>query len=357
MKTGNRLQKLRLKLTEQELDGIFISQPENRQYLSGFDGSAGYLLITQHDAVLATDSRYTEQGKIQSPDYEIFLISNSLSEWFLRFTSRLDAGRLGFESCHLTFATYQKLLETLDQAKSPIKLVPVEGLVEPLRAVKEPEEIDLITKATEITDKVFNYLHKIVRSGMTEKELAWELEKFFHDNGSQGLAFETIVASGPNGAMPHAKPSERQISQGEPVVVDMGARFGDYASDMTRTFCLGTPDDTFKKVYDTVLGAQLTAETLIKDGMTGEEADRLARTVIEEAGYGEAFGHSLGHGVGLAIHEQPRLGSRSADILASGMVFTIEPGIYLPGWGGVRIEDTVLLDGGKVRVLSRALKT
>ena len=165
------------------------------------------------------------------------------------------------------------------------------------------------------------------------------------------------MASGPKAALPHARPSARTIQEGEPVLMDIGARINGYSSDITRTICLGQPDDNFKKVYDVVLGAQMTALELIKEGMTGEQADNLARAVIAEAGYAEAFGHALGHGVGLAAHEAPRLGPGAKDELVSGMVFTIEPGVYLPGWGGVRIEDLVVLQDGKLRVLSKARKT
>jgi len=192
--------------------------------------------------------------------------------------------------------------------------------------------------------------------GMTEKEIAWEIEKFMRENGSQPLPFDIIVASGQNSAMPHARPSQRKIGSGEPVVIDIGARYEGYSSDLSRTICPGVADDTFRKVYDAVLGAQLTAIAIIKEDMSGEEADSLARTVIEEAGYGEAFGHALGHGVGLAPHEQPRLGPNSTQQLGSGMVFTIEPGIYIAGWGGVRIEDLMVIEKSETRVLSKARK-
>jgi Xaa-Pro aminopeptidase len=191
---------------------------------------------------------------------------------------------------------------------------------------------------------------------MTELEAGWEIERFMREHGSQPVPFEVIVQSGPNSALPHARPSERKIGQGEPIVIDIGAKVGGYASDLTRTLCLGTPDDRFKRVYDIVLGAQLAAEALVKEGMSGEVADSMARTIIQEAGHGDAFGHSLGHGVGLAVHENPRLGPNSTDVLANGMVFSIEPGIYIPGWGGVRIEDLVTLDKGQIRVLSKAPK-
>jgi len=228
--------------------------------------------------------------------------------------------------------------------------------VESLRAIKEPEEIELITKAVEISDSAVEYIKDVIHVGMNEKELAWEIEKFMRENGSQSLPFDIIVASGPNSALPHAKPSSRAIQPGEPILIDIGARIGGYASDLTRTICLGTPDKAFNKIYDIVLGAQLTAIAMIKENMTGEEADSLARVVIEEAGYNEAFGHGLGHGIGLAPHELPRLGPNSSERLVDGMVFTIEPGIYLSGWGGVRIEDVVIMENGKLRVITKAKK-
>ncbi|MFC1865065.1 M24 family metallopeptidase [Chloroflexota bacterium] len=355
-KTANRLQKLRRSLVEKEIDAILVSQPENRYYLSGFDGSSGYLLITPQNQVLATDFRYTEQAGAQAPDYRIFQITNDTSDWFPRLVAELDLSKLGFETGHVTFTMYRQLSDILNKAQSRLKLTPVDGLVESLRATKEPEEIELITEAGEISDKAFEYIKDMVHVGMTEKEVAWEIEKFMRENGSQALPFDVIVASGPNSALPHARPSQRKINSGEPVVIDIGAMVGGYSSDLTRTICLGTPDDTFKKVYDTVLGAQLAAMAIIKEGMSGNEADSLARTVIEEAGYSEAFGHALGHGVGLAPHEQPRLGPNSTELLTSGMVFTIEPGIYLTGWGGVRIEDMAVMENGKIRVISKAGK-
>jgi Xaa-Pro aminopeptidase len=357
LNTANRLARLRQKLTEKELDGIFVSQPENRFYLSGFAGSAGYLVITAKDAILATDFRYIEQSKAQAPDYQIFQITGKLEEWFPRLTGGLNTKRLGFESGDVTFAFHHQLTDIPGQARSTLQLIPVEGLVESIRTIKEPEEMALIAQAAGISDSAFVHVIGKIHIGMTEKEVAWEIEKFMREHDSQSVPFEPIVAAGPNSALPHARPSLRPIKAGEPVVIDIGARVGGYASDLTRTICLGKPDDTFKKVYDTVLGAQLAALALIKEGMTGEMADSLARTVIKEAGYAEAFGHALGHGVGLAPHEPPRLGPNSTEVLTSGMVFTVEPGIYLPGWGGVRIEDLVVMENGQLKVLSRAPKT
>jgi Xaa-Pro aminopeptidase len=221
---------------------------------------------------------------------------------------------------------------------------------------KEPEEIKFIEEAGRITAAALKHVDEALTAGMTERVLAWEIERFMRENGSQPVPFELIVAAGPNAALPHAKPSDRQIQAGEPVVVDIGSKQRSYCSDMTRTFCVGKPDDTFTKVYQTVLNAQQNAIAKLKAGMTGEEADMLAREVITKAGYGEAFGHSLGHGIGLVTHENPRVSPSSVDILSEGMVFTIEPGIYIKGWGGVRIEDDVAIQDGKLKVITSARK-
>ena len=351
-----RRQRLSQGLAEKEIDAIFVSQPENRRYLSGFDGSSGYLLITPQDAILATDFRYIEQAKIQAPGYEIFQITGDIVDWFPKLVAELNLRNLGFEAGHITFALHQQLSDILNKAPSPIRLIPVDGLVESLRAIKEPEEIELITKAVEISDAAVEYIENVIQTGMSEKEVAWEIEKFTRESGSETIPFELIVASGPNSALPHAKPSSRTIQSGEPVIIDIGARSGGYSSDLSRTICLGTPDNDFRKVYNTVLNAQLTAMATITEGMSGGQIDNLAREVIGQAGYSQAFGHSLGHGIGLASHELPRLAPNSADKLTSGMVFTIEPGIYLAGWGGVRIEDVVVMENGKGRTISRAKK-
>jgi Xaa-Pro aminopeptidase len=237
-----------------------------------------------------------------------------------------------------------------------VELVPVTSVVEKLREVKEPGEVERIRRAVEIADVAYEKVADSVEAGMTEKQVAWELEKTLRENGSEAIPFEIIVASGPNAALPHARPTERVLQDGDAVVIDMGATYLGYASDLSRTLCIGTPDDTFRKVYSIVLDAQLTAMSIIREDTTGHEADGAARTVITKAGYGEAFGHALGHGVGLAEHELPRLGQGSNEKLTAGMVFTVEPGIYLTGWGGVRIEDTVMLVDGKAESITKARK-
>jgi Xaa-Pro aminopeptidase len=353
---SNRLAKLSSQLAPKGLDAIVISQAENRRYLSGFTGSAGFLLISPQRAILATDFRYVEQAQAQAPAFEVVKIQGEIAKWFPRLASELDAQKLGFEGKDTSFSTYKELTDALSNAKKGISLVPTDGLVESLRAVKDKEELQLIKKAAALADAALEEILLRVRPDISEKELAWEIESFLRRNGSEPVPFELIVASGPNSALPHARPTDKIISNGEPVVIDIGAKVEGYTSDITRTICLGEGDSNFHRIYDIVLGAQLTALATLQTGMTGEQVDRLARTVIEQAGHKEAFGHGLGHGVGLATHEKPRLGTSSTDILAEGMVFTIEPGIYISGWGGVRIEDMVALEESKVRLLTQASK-
>jgi len=353
----SRLQKLRHSLAQKELDVLVVSQPENRRYLSGFTGSAGWLIVSQNSAYLAVDFRYVEQAKKESPDFEVIHIKGDMFGWFLKFLSDIGLKKAGFEADHISFATSQKLLKTIKDDGSQIELIPTAGLIESIRAIKEPEEIQLITEAVKLADAAFDHARSILRPGMTEKEAAWSLEKCLREKGSQTIPFDIIVASGPDAALPHAKPSEQPLLKNVPVVIDLGARVDGYCSDLTRTFIIGDGDKTFFKIYDIVLGAQLTALSNIIAGMDGNQADKLARTIIEQAKYNENFGHGLGHGVGLETHESPRLGAGSADLLIDNMVFTIEPGIYVPGWGGVRIEDTVVMENGKVKSLTRADKT
>jgi len=353
---NTRLPALRQKMLTDGLDAILISQPETRLYLSAFDGSSGYLLITADRATLATDFRYTEQASSQAQDFVTFETRGPLTGWLPELVSGLSSGKLGFEANHVTFAFHRQMSEILQTAVPGLSLAPVEGMVESLRAVKDPTELRFITAAAELGDRVFEEVAAAIRPGMTEKEIAWQLESRLRQRGSERMPFDIIVASGPNAALPHHHPSDRQIQPAETIVVDMGARLGGYCSDLSRTLWLGPPDDTFARVYGTVLEAQSAAIEGIRHGMTGHEADRLARDIIQQAGYGDAFGHSLGHGVGLAAHEEPRLSPNATGALENGMVFSIEPGIYLSGWGGVRIEDLAVMDNGGPRLLSRAQK-
>ena len=352
-----RLENLRAKLDEKELDALLISAAENRRYISGFTGSAGYLLVSQKDAFLATDFRYTEQAGNQSQGFQV-LNANRDWSWLTELLKDSSLSKIGFESQQMTVEAYRQLSKALKELSAPHRpsLVATTGTVEALRTVKDDQEVDFLKKAIEVADSAMEAVAPTIEPGETELQVAWRLEKAMRELGADSLSFDTIVAAGPNGAMPHHRPTERPIATGEPVVIDMGAMVGGYCSDITRTVCVGEPDDKFRKVYDIVLGAQMTAIATVQPGMSGDQADNLSRVVIAEAGYGENFGHSLGHGVGLVIHEHPGVGPRSNHFLEEGMVFTVEPGIYLSGWGGVRIEDVVLLGKDGAEVLSRAAK-
>jgi Xaa-Pro aminopeptidase len=353
---SERLERLRGQLAGKGVDAALVTRAENRRYLSGFHGTAGYLFITAKAAVLATDFRYTEQAVAEAPDFEILRISNSLADWFPGLTDDLGIKTLGFEAADVSFDYHHRLGQALKRKQVAVRLAPLHDMVESLRVVKDPTEIELISRAAAIGDAAFHAVEPEIRPGLTELQVAWELEKSLRENGSEPLPFDVIVAAGPNAALPHHRPSGRVIEKGDAVVIDMGARYGGYASDLSRTICAGAPDDTYRKVYSTVLKAQAAAVSAVTAGVTGHRADSAARKFIRAAGYGEAFGHSLGHGVGLAEHELPRLGPGSHETLIDGMVFTVEPGIYLTGWGGVRIEDLFVMENGKARQLSNARK-
>ena len=351
-----RLQNLRNKLLPDGPDGLLIGSSPNRRYLSGFRGSAGWLLITFSEAYLSVDFRYVEQAKQEAEGFEILHISGDLQAWLPGLISKLGISRLGIEADHVAYSTFQAISQLSKTASPPFKLLPVKNMAESLRMVKDDGELMAIQKACQIADDAIQGLALRLEAGVSEKQVAWNLESLLRQQGSDTLPFEIIVASGPNAALPHAQPSDRLIGEGETVIMDFGARYGGYCSDMTRTFMIGEQTEKFNTVYNIVLGAQMTALTVIEKGMSARSADGLARGMIENAGYGEFFGHGLGHGIGLETHESPRIGSVSDDILQDDMVFTVEPGIYLPGWGGVRIEDTVTITDGKLRTLTHASK-
>lgn len=349
-----RLSKLRGALAANGLDAMFVTQPQNTRYLSGFTGGEGVVLVvTPQEAIAVTGFIYREQIQREVPDWELVEVKDKLVSAFPELTARLGVKRIGFESTHLTVDQHREWAEALPDCE----LVPVKEMIEDQRGVKEEEEIDAIAKAVVLADSAFAHIVKFIRPGMTEKEVGWELERYMRTRGAEKVSFDIIVGSGPNGAMPHATLSERVIRAGEPIVMDLGAVVDGYCSDLTRTIVIGEPDDTFRAVYDTVLRAQVHAEAKIMPGMTGQEADAISREIITEAGHGGAFGHSLGHGIGLAVHEKPRVSRvEGENVLKPGMVFTVEPGIYLPDWGGVRIEDIVVLREDGCQVLTRASK-
>tara|TARA_B100001123_G_scaffold424579_1_gene536289 strand:+ start:15706 stop:16785 length:1080 start_codon:yes stop_codon:yes gene_type:complete len=351
-----RITQLREKISSAGLDGLIISNPDNRRYISGFTGSAGYLLITLDETILATDFRYIEQSTQQAPNFEIYRISGAVN-WISDLLNRVSISKLGFEAADLSVNLHASMLDEIVKVKPQHPdFIPTTDLIEPLRMVKDSEEIALVSKAVDLADDAFLEVSKKIQIGHSELSIAWEIEKTMKEMGADSISFDTIVASGPNGAKPHHRPSERKIQSGEPIVIDMGAKFQGYCSDMTRTICIGEPEPKLKEIYDIVLGAQLTAIATVNSEMTSGDADKISRDIINEAGYGDLFGHSLGHGIGLEVHENPRVGPGGNDNLVNGTIFTIEPGIYITGWGGVRIEDTVIMENGSVRTLNKSHK-
>ena len=353
--TKQRLDNLRAAIDDNGLDGLLISDADNRRYMSAFVGSAGYLFVTRDGAVLATDSRYTEQAAEQAPDFRVDRISARL-DWLPGLCAEFGVKKLGFEADDITVSQFERIKQAFSEKGAETTLESTTGLTLDLRAIKDQSELDLLARAIEIGDEAFDEVSEEISPGMTEAEVAERVEQAVKSRGAESISFETIVAAGPNAARPHHRAGDTVIREGQTVVIDMGARYQGYCSDLTRTIVLGDADDKTKRVYDIVLSAQLTAIEMVEAGMTGSETDMLARKVIQETGHGDYFGHSLGHGVGLQVHENPGVGPTSKGELKDGMVFTVEPGIYLPGWGGVRIEDIVVLEQGKARVMSKARK-
>jgi Xaa-Pro aminopeptidase len=349
-----RLAEVRRIMKANKLPALLVSQEQNRRYLSGFKGSAGMLLITQQHAILSTDFRYWAQAAQQAPDFALYQAKGSVQDYLPGLIeAAASPKRVGFESGTVTVAGFETMKATLPT----VRWVKTNGLIEQVRWVKDADEIAQTRRAIELAENAFADVTAHIEPGMTEAQIAWELEVHMRTHGATGLAFDTIVASGPNAALPHYHAGERPIQEGEPITIDWGAELDGYRSDLTRTIVIGEPDAKFREVYDIVLKAQVNAINNIKANTTGKEADAFSRDIIAAAGYGEYFGHSLGHGVGLATHEGPRASwLAEEERLPAGTVITIEPGIYIPGWGGVRIEDMIVVNEHGVEVLSHLPK-
>lgn len=355
----SRLQQVREKMTEQHLDGFMVSVAENRRYLSGFsaedtqfDETAGALLISASRMVLATDSRFELQAQRETPRWERFIYKKGLSQELPGILQDLDLRRLGFESVRLSVQQSNQMREALSNAGMKIDLIDTENFVETLRLRKSEAEIEAIRHALELAEEAFQRLRGSLAAGRSEADLAWGLERAMRESGAEGLSFPVITAAGQNAALPHAVPGTREIAEGEPILFDWGARLHGYCSDISRTVVIGKPDDTFRAVFTTVYEAQQKAIEAIRPGITGKQVDKVARDHIDQAGFSGKFGHGLGHGTGLAVHEAPRLSPIREDTLEPGMVFTVEPGIYLPDWGGVRLENMVAVREHGAEVLN-----
>jgi len=352
-----RIRRVRSELQQKQLDGLLVSQPENRRYLSGFTGSAGFLIISQRETFLLSDFRYMTQGPQQAPEYEFVKVERGFPKRGLKpILERVTGRRIGFEAADMTVSGHAAWLEGIKDSGLPVELVATGNLVEGPRAVKDEQELAIIAEAVRIVDDAFAKLRETIRPGMSERDVAWRLEQLVREEGAEALSFPTIIASGPNAAKPHHGVSDRKIQAGEPIVCDFGAKYEGYCSDITRTICIGQPDAKFNEIYELVLKAQLTAELRILPGIEAKVGDQYARDVISQAGYGEQFGHGLGHGVGLQVHEAPTMGPSGELKLAPAMTVTVEPGVYLPEWGGVRIEDICFVRHNGLEVVNRASK-
>lgn len=338
---GDRLE---AKLAERELDRMLVTDLTNVRYLTGFTGTNGACVCGPGIRLFLTDFRYTERAEAEVEGWETVTIGG---DWLKGIAERLE-GRVGFEDDHMSVRLLEKLKEKLGEGT---EMVAAGGRVEELRRVKDDEELAKIAEASKLADEVWIWTLEQGLAGRPEREVARAAEARIRELGGDP-SFPAIVAAGPNGALPHAEPGEREIGRGELVVFDMGAQVDGYCSDGTRTYATGEPGEEAREVYEVVRAAQAAALEAIRPGVTGEDVDSAARRLIDDAGHGEHFGHALGHGVGLEVHEGPRLSQRSEDVLTPGEVVTVEPGIYLPGRLGVRIEDLVVVTDEGLRNLS-----
>jgi Xaa-Pro aminopeptidase len=348
-----RQQALRGELDRRNLALFVVTKPANLQYLTGFRGSAGLGLFTASGASLLVDPRYSVQARNQAVGVEVIEIKSGLLRAAARRLRKQGRKRVGFEDAHLTWAEFEVLRR---EANSSISWQSTGGLVEELRAVKDALEIDQIREAGKLTADVFQEIAKNVRAGGREQDLAAEIDYKIRQHGGEGAAFETIVASGPRGALPHARPSEKALTYGELVIFDFGAIHSGYAADMTRTLYLGTPDRRIRSLYNSVLEAQREGIERLRAGVKAADVDFAARKQLATRNLEEFFTHSTGHGVGLEIHERPRIGEREKSRIVSGSVVTVEPGIYIEGFGGIRIEDTLLVTQDGREILTPAPK-
>lgn len=355
-----RLIALRKRLEKISPDTLWIIQPENRRYLSGFraedmqlNESSGSLLINKRHSILLTDSRYTAEAKREASDFEVVTLKNGIIEDLPKLLARLKTKILGFEEDHLTCKLHRQISKRLRALSKPIRLTSLKGLVDSMREIKDGIEIDTIEASANMMTAILDEVIEKLQPGLTERQISWEIEGLSREAGAEGLAFPPIVASGPNGALPHAVTTERKIRPREPIILDVGLKHDGYCCDISRTVFLETPGPKFRKIYMTVRRAQLSALEYIKPGKDSTYPDSIARDVISDAGFGDYFGHSLGHGVGLAVHENPRLAPRKPVKLKQGMVVTVEPGIYIPGKGGVRLEEMVVIERNGPRLLTK----
>lgn len=347
-----RLKKFRELLEGKGIDAALVSRREDVIYLSGFTGSSGTLLISQKESRLVTDFRYVEQAAIQTPSYEVVQYRGALTGSLNDLIKKDGYKNIGIEEYYLTLERYEDYKANI-QVET---LLPMGNLISNLRMVKSTSEIEIIKKAVIIAENAFDHILSYIKPGVKELEIAAELEYSMKKQGAKGASFETIVASGVRSAMPHGTASEKVIEMGDAITMDFGCIYEDYCSDMTRTVFLGNPGEEMRKIYGIVLEAQLKALEGAHRGLAGKEIDGIARKIIAGNGYEKNFGHGLGHGVGLEVHEAPRLSPAGDIMMEDKMVVTVEPGIYIHGLGGVRIEDMIIINSDAPEVLNKASK-
>lgn len=348
----DRIVQLRQKLKQHHLDGLLVESFPNRQFLTGFSGTGGWVVVGGREQLLAVDSRYTIQAKRQAHEFEVQEVS-SFKEWWQEFAKRAKGKRIAFESHLVPFAQVKQLRDP------NIKLVASKYLVEEIRQQKDEREQKLLLQAQQITDETYGRLKKKIKLGMTEQEIAWTIEKLLKELGADSLAWQPlVVAIGSNSASPHHPPGKRKLTKGDFVQLDFGCMVAGFCSDMSRVMFFGPPDRRAKIIYQTVLEAQEYAKSLIKPEIAVGAVDQKVRQFLQDRGFsgGEIYKHSLGHGIGLEVHEMPNISVRSKEKFEPGMIVTVEPGIYLAGWGGVRLEDEVLVTSDGVKTLTRAAK-
>lgn len=356
-KLESRIEKIRKEFAQNQIDGLLVFIQENRFYLSGFDAedsqfdeTAGILAIGKDKLILATDSRFTVQAEAEAPLYEVYCYKRGLGKEIHHIMEAAGIKKAGFESVRVSYQLFEKLNSSIEVHGKGLSLVPVSGIVEKYREIKDEDEIDKMRHALHVAENGLLKILPDLKPGMTEKQGAWLLEKTLREMGAEGLSFSTITAIGKNAAKPHAVPSDEVFTENAPLLFDWGTLMDNYCSDITRTFYLNSKDSVFEKIFEIVKKAQDEATNAIKEGASTKDVDFAARKVIEDAGYGSYFGHGLGHGVGMAVHEAPRLSPLNDINLKEGMVVTVEPGIYLPQWGGIRLENMVVVrkDGAEV---------
>lgn len=351
----DRVSHLRQWMQTQSLEAVYISRPENVRYLTGFTGSYGFALVSQQRAVLLTDYRYALQAREQCPDFEVLEREPTLPAAVAAQLKSFGIQTAGFEQDHLTYHAAQDYLRLQDSVPG-LRWVPTSGAVESLRMIKDAQEIRQLRRAAEIADAAFEHILSVLRPGRTERDIAWEMESFMRGLGATGAGFELIVASGARAAMPHGVASDKVLEWGDLVTLDFGALYEGYRSDITRTVVLGPSTERQRDIYQTVLEAERAAIAAVRPGTTGQAVNDAALAYGRAHGYDNVCGNGLGHGIGLDIHEDPFLSPTCELVLKQGMIFTIEPGIYVTGWGGVRIEDDVLVTDHGCEILTKSPK-